>query len=41
MFLEYGLDNLAYQDKPLPIGAGQTISQPFTVAMQTELLKLS
>lgn len=41
MFLEYGLDNLAYQDKPLPIGAGQTISQPFTVAMQTELLQLS
>lgn len=41
MFLEYGLDNLAYQDKPLPIEAGQTISQPFTVAMQTELLQLS
>ena len=40
MFLEYGLDLLAYQDKPLPIGAGQTISQPFTVAMQTELLGL-
>lgn len=41
MFLEYGLDNLAYMDKPLPIGAGQTISQPFTVAIQTELLQLS
>ena len=41
MFLEYGLDHLAYLDKPLPIGAGQTISQPFTVAMQTELLGLS
>jgi protein-L-isoaspartate(D-aspartate) O-methyltransferase len=34
-FLEY-----AYQDKPFPIGAGQTISQPFTVARQTELLKV-
>jgi len=41
MFLEYGLDHLAYLDKPLPIGAGQTISQPFTVAMQTDLLALS
>jgi len=41
MFLEYGLDHLAYMDKPLPIGAGQTISQPFTVAIQTQLLNLS
>ena len=32
-FLEY-----AYQDKPFPIGSGQTISQPYTVARQTELL---
>lgn len=32
-FLEY-----AYQDKPFPIGSGQTISQPYTVAFQTELL---
>jgi protein-L-isoaspartate(D-aspartate) O-methyltransferase len=28
----------AYSDRPLPIGAGQTISQPYTVAFQTELL---
>ncbi|MEI8005707.1 MAG: protein-L-isoaspartate(D-aspartate) O-methyltransferase [Bacteroidota bacterium] len=35
-FLEY-----AYEDQPFPIGAGQTISQPFTVAFQTTLLKLS
>ncbi len=35
-FLEY-----AYEDQPFPIGAGQTISQPFTVAFQTSLLKLS
>jgi len=32
-FLEY-----AYDDKPFPIGSGQTISQPYTVAKQTELL---
>ncbi|MFZ4523076.1 MAG: protein-L-isoaspartate(D-aspartate) O-methyltransferase [Bacteroidales bacterium] len=34
-FLEY-----AYEDKPFPIAAGQTISQPFTVAFQTELLQI-
>jgi protein-L-isoaspartate(D-aspartate) O-methyltransferase len=35
-FLEY-----AYEDKPFPILAGQTISQPYTVAFQSELLKIS
>ncbi len=40
MFVEYGLDHLAYLDKPLPIGAKQTISQPYTVAMQSHLLHL-
>jgi protein-L-isoaspartate(D-aspartate) O-methyltransferase len=30
----------AYEDKPFPIGSGQTISQPYTVAYQTELLEL-
>ncbi len=34
-FLEY-----AYEDMPFPIGSGQTISQPYTVAKQTELLKV-
>jgi protein-L-isoaspartate(D-aspartate) O-methyltransferase len=34
-FLEF-----AYEDKAFPIGSGQTISQPYTVAFQTELLKL-
>jgi protein-L-isoaspartate(D-aspartate) O-methyltransferase len=34
-FLEF-----AYDDKPFPIGAGQTISQPYTVAFQTELLQV-
>ena len=32
---------LAYDDKPLPIGYGQTISQPYIVALMTELLELS
>lgn len=30
----------AYQDRPLPIGHGQTISQPYIVALMTELLEL-
>lgn len=34
------LHKYAYEDKPFPIGAGQTISQPYTVAFQTELLNL-
>jgi protein-L-isoaspartate(D-aspartate) O-methyltransferase len=33
--------NLAYSDGPLPIGQGQTISQPYIVALMTELLSLS
>ena len=33
---EYG--HLAYEDRPLPIGYGQTISQPYTVARMCELL---
>ena len=41
LFIEKGLDHLAYLDKPLPIGVNQTISQPFTVAMQTHLLAIS
>jgi protein-L-isoaspartate(D-aspartate) O-methyltransferase len=32
---------LAYSDHPLPIGYGQTISQPYMVALMTELLELS
>ena len=34
-FLEF-----AYEDKAFPIGSGQTISQPYTVAFQTELLQV-
>jgi len=40
VFLDSSLDNIAYQDKALPIGCDQTISQPFTVAFQTQLLNL-
>jgi protein-L-isoaspartate(D-aspartate) O-methyltransferase len=37
-FLDSSFVEFAYQDKPFPIGSGQTISQPYTVAFQTELL---
>ena len=37
-FFDSSFLNFAYQDKAFPIGAGQTISQPFTVAFQTQLL---
>ncbi len=40
VFLDSSFVELAYQDKAFPIGSGQTISQPFTVAFQTELLKV-
>ncbi len=37
-FLDQALAEMAYQDKAMPIGEGQTISQPYTVAFQSELL---
>lgn len=37
-FIDEGLRDYAYLDKPLPIEKGQTISQPYTVAYQSELL---
>jgi protein-L-isoaspartate(D-aspartate) O-methyltransferase len=40
LFLDSSFLEFAYQDKPFPIGSGQTISQPYTVAYQTELLKV-
>ena len=40
LFMESGFADFAYQDKPFPIGAGQTISQPYTVAFQTQLLEV-
>ena len=39
-FFDPAFDAHAYQDKAFPIGQGQTISQPSTVARQTELLAL-
>ncbi len=39
-FLDSSFLEFAYEDKPFPIGSGQTISQPYTVAFQTELLQV-
>ena len=39
LFVSEGLKTSAYDDCPLPIGSGQTISQPYIVALMTELLK--
>lgn len=39
LFVPEGLRTSAYDDSPLPIGSGQTISQPYIVALMTELLK--
>ena len=40
LFLNSSFENYAYQDKAFPIGAGQTISQPYTVAFQSQLLEV-
>lgn len=40
LFVSNDLQSLAYTDRPLPIGYGQTISQPYIVALMTELLNL-
>jgi len=40
IFFDNALLSHAYQDKAFPIGEGQTISQPYTVARQTELLEI-
>lgn len=40
LFLDSGFSEFAYQDKAFPIGAGQTISQPYTVAFQSQLLEV-
>ena len=40
LFIDSGFVDHAYQDKAFPIGSGQTISQPFTVAFQTNLLDI-
>ena len=39
-FMESGFEQYSYKDQAFPIAAGQTISQPFTVAFQSELLEI-
>ncbi len=39
-FLDTALEHIAYQDRAFPISEGQTISQPYTVAYQTQLLEV-
>ncbi|HEX8358419.1 MAG TPA: protein-L-isoaspartate(D-aspartate) O-methyltransferase [Segetibacter sp.] len=39
-FLDSAFDKIAYEDRAFPIGEGQTISQPYTVAYQTQLLQI-
>ena len=41
LFVPPALSNMAYDDYPLPIGEEQTISQPYIVALMTDLLKLN
>lgn len=40
LFVPSSSRHLAYEDRPLPIGEGQTISQPFIVALMTQALEL-
>jgi protein-L-isoaspartate(D-aspartate) O-methyltransferase len=40
LFMDSSFLEFAYEDKAFPIGSGQTISQPFTVAYQTQLLNV-
>ncbi len=40
LFLDSSFENFAYQDMAFPIGSDQTISQPYTVAYQTQLLEI-
>lgn len=41
LFIDKSFSSHAYDDKPFSIGAGQTISHPYTVAFQTQLLQLN
>jgi protein-L-isoaspartate(D-aspartate) O-methyltransferase len=40
-FLDLAFDKIAYEDRAFSIGEGQTISQPYTVAYQTQLLQIN
>jgi protein-L-isoaspartate(D-aspartate) O-methyltransferase len=39
-FMDSAFDKIAYEDRAFPIAEGQTISQPYTVAYQTQLLEM-
>src|SRR5580765_6267102 len=39
-FIDSAFDKIAYEDRAFPISEGQTISQPYTVAYQTQLLQV-
>ncbi len=41
IFMDSGFINFSYKDQAFPIAAGQTISQPYTVAIQTFLLQIN
>ena len=41
LFVPERLRSFAYEDRPLPLGQGQTISQPYVVAFMTELMELN
>ena len=41
LFVPNDVRKYSYEDRPLPIGYGQTISQPYIVALMTELIKLN
>ena len=41
LFVPKNKERMAYEDRPLPIGEGQTISQPYIVALMTEILELN
>lgn len=41
IFVDDGLQGQSYQDNPLPIGEGQTISQPYIVALMTQAMEIS
>ena len=40
-FVAHGLEHQAYDEKALPIGSGQTISHPYTVALMTQTLQIN
>jgi protein-L-isoaspartate(D-aspartate) O-methyltransferase len=41
IFVDDGLQEQSYQDNPLPIGEGQTISQPYIVALMTQAMEIT